>query len=73
MHANVQVEQQKYEGRILALQRAKQEAVSRVDQERSRAQDLQLQVEHLAADKSKWVVFLLDLIVLDAESSLCPE
>ncbi|CAL8471673.1 g11215 [Coccomyxa elongata] len=48
-----QVEQQKYEGRILALQRAKQEAVSRVDQERSRAQDLQLQVEHLAAEKSK--------------------
>ncbi|BDA47058.1 hypothetical protein COCOBI_09-5130 [Coccomyxa sp. Obi] len=48
-----QVEQQKYEGRILALQRAKQEAVSRVDQERSRAQDLQRQVEHLAAEKNK--------------------
>lgn len=53
----MQVEQQKYEGRILALQRAKQEAVSRVDQERSRAQDLQQQVEHLAAEKTKWVVF----------------
>ena len=49
----VQLEQQKYEGRILALQRAKQEAVSKAKQERSRAHDLEQQVEQVNAEKHK--------------------
>ncbi|KAK9918949.1 hypothetical protein WJX75_008258 [Coccomyxa subellipsoidea] len=49
----LQVEQQKYEGRILALQRAKQEAVLKVEHERSRAHGLEQQVEQLNAEKHK--------------------
>ncbi len=49
----VQVENQKYEGRLLALQRAKQEAVSKADFERSKAQDLEQKVEQLSVEKQK--------------------
>jgi hypothetical protein len=48
-----QVEHKKYEGRIVALQRARQEAVSKAEFERTRAQDLEQEVERLLAEKIK--------------------
>lgn len=49
----MQVDQQKYEGRIFALQQAKQEAISKLDSERDRADNFAQHVEQLIAEKHK--------------------
>ena len=49
----MQVEQKKYEARILGLQRAKQEAAARAAKECGKVADMGLQIQQLQQDKQR--------------------